>query len=252
MKRIIITTCGTSLLQSSCWDIELIKDKHFSEMKDEAEREKHELNCKTALRAARDAGVNISEKFNRLSWDTINYLRDLPAELASLRAIQMYFEETNKEKLGSDDKIVLLHSNNKDGKFCVGQMCNTLLNKNLDLLHGVDIKSWSVKGLDPLDSSGFGEALNSIWNKSIQCFPRAKDTQYIFNLTGGYKGISILLSAFAYAKGLDTKIFYLYEETEYKNISIIDFDPNTTTPGFNKFRVKNRDLIHPVHISDEK
>lgn len=252
MKRVIITTCGTSLLQSSCWDIDRIKDKHFSQMKDENEKEKHESNCKTVLKAARESGVNISEKFNRFSWDNKNYLRDLPAELASLRAIQIYFEGSIEGKLGKDDKIILLHSDNKDGKFCSGQLCNILINKYLNLLHGVDVKSWSVKGLDPLDSIGFGNALNNIWIKSIQCFPRAKDTQYIFNLTGGYKGISILLTAFAYAKGLDTKIFYLYEETEYKNISIIDFDPNTTTPGFNKFRVKNTDLRQPVHISDEK
>jgi putative CRISPR-associated protein (TIGR02619 family) len=254
MKRVIITTCGTSLLQSSCWDIGPIKDKHFSQMKDEDERQKHELKCKTVLTATREDGANISEKFNRFSWDNINYLRDLSAELASIRAIQMFFKESTEGMLGKDDIIILLHSNNKDGKFCAERLHEILTNKSLILLPEVQVKQWQVEGLDPRDSREFEKALNEIWSQSIKNFPRINEIQYIFNLTGGYKGVAILLGAFAYAKGLDAKIFYLYEESEYKNIAIIDFNPNTDTPGFNKFRVKNVDLMKTIriHIPDEK
>lgn len=253
MKRVIITTCGTSLLHSSCWDIEPIKDKHFSQLKDDDERQKHELKCKTVLTATREAGVNISEKFNRFSWNNINYLRDLPAELASIRAIQMYFEGPTQRELGKEDEIILLHSDNTDGKFCGERLLEILNNKSRILLPEVQVKQWQVEGLDPRDSSEFERALNKIWNESIKKFSRIDETQYIFNLTGGYKGVSILLGAFVYAKGLDAKIFYLYEETEYKHIAVIDFDPNTDTPGFNKFRVKNINLVqNRSHIPDEK
>lgn len=222
MKRVILTTCGTSLLKSSCWNFELIKDKHFSEIKDEVEREKHELNCKFVLTAAIDAGVNISEKFNRFSWDNRKYLRDLPAELASLRAIQMYFEGPKMEELGSDDKIILLYSDNKDGKFCAERL-HEILN-NYKLIPEVEIELWEIKGLDPKNPKGFGNALINIWKKCLVEFPIQTTTKYVFNLTAGYKGTATLLGGFSYSIGKTVNIFYLHEETAYNYISIIGFD----------------------------
>ena len=222
MKRVIITTCGTSLLQSSCWDIERIINKHFSEMKDEVEREKHEFNCKIVIKAARNAGVNFSEKFNRCSWDNRNYLRDLPAELASLRAIQMYFEGPKMEKLGSDDKIILLYSDNRDGKFCAELLHEIMIAENLIPEVGIDL--WKITGLDPKNPKGFGNALKNIWSKCLLEFPIQNTTKFVFNLTAGYKGTAVLLGGFSYRIGRIANIFYLHEETAYKYISIIGFD----------------------------
>lgn len=220
MKRVIITTCGTSLLQSSCWNYELIKDKHFSQKKDEVERGEHELKCKTVLTAARESGANISEKFNRFSWDNIDYLRDLSAELASLRAIQIYSGRKFDKELGKDDKIILLHSDNKDGKYCAEQLKQILT--GFDLLKGINIEKLSVNGLDPRDSSQFGKALLEIWKNFIE-ISENKEEKYIFNLTGGYKVTAILMGAIAYfASNVD--LFYLHEETNFEEIFIMGFD----------------------------
>jgi len=222
MKRIIITTCGTSLLKSSCWDIGPIKDKHFSQMKDEDEKQKHEFNCRTVLNAARESGVNISEKFNRFSWDNRKYLRDLPAELASLRAIQMYFEGPKMEKLGSDDKIILLYSDNKDGKSCA-ELLHEIMIEN-KLIPEVEIELWKITDLEPKNPKGFGNALKNIWNRCLLEFPIQNTTKYVFNLTAGYKGTAVMLGGFSYYIGRMANIFYLHEETAYNYISIIGFD----------------------------
>ena len=233
MKRIILTTCGTSLFQTSCWEYKNLNDKHPSQMGDKAEREKHEKLCETYLRLAKDGKEDISSSFDRTPWDNLKYLRDLPAELASLRVIRYYFEK-HGEPLGNGDKVILLHSDNEDGKYCAEMIYNVLVTKNL--LPGVNIDKWEVNGLDPTDFETFGHALQDIWQGSIQRFPRDKDTQYIFNLTGGYKGIAIILGAFAELKGLDTRIFYLYEKTNYETISIMYFDPNSDIPEFSIFK----------------
>jgi len=239
MKRVIITTCGTSLLQSNCWDIEPIKGKHFSEMEDEVEREEHKFNCKTVLKAARDAEVNFSEKFNLLSWENRNYLRDLPAELASLRAIQMYFEAPKMEKLGSDDKIILLHSDNKDGTFCAKRLHEILINNKL--IPTVEIELWEIVGLDPKNPKCFGNALKNIWSRCLLEFPIQNTTKYVFNLTAGYKGTAVLLGGFSYHIGRKANIFYLHEETAYKYISITGFDV-TKSPFEERFQASYFDL----------
>lgn len=257
MKRIILTTCGTSLLQTSCWDLDgcdgkKLNAKSLSDLDDDNKKE-YELTCRNVLTANINLPENISASFDRSSWDDLGYLSDLPAELASLRAIQECYK-SREEHLGNGDKVILLHSDNKDGKYCEKVIYN-VLNDN-DLLNGVEIDECEVKGLDPTDCEKFGDALSNIWHKSFQQFKDDDDIQYIFNLTGGYKGIAITLGAFAYFKGLDTHIFYLYEETGYKQISIMYFDPNTDTPGVSMLKIGYFDLSTgksktPTHIPDE-
>lgn len=237
MNRTILTTCGTSLFQTSCWKYKGLNDKYPSQMEDKAEREAYERKCEAWLvRLARgeDEG-DLPSSFDRTSWDNLSYLRDLPAELASLRVIKNYFEK-HGEPLGKGDKIILLHSDNDDGKYCAEMIHKVLTDEESKLLHKVEIDEWEVKGLDPTDFEEFGRALSDIWQESIQRFPRDKDTQYIFNLTGGYKGVAILLGAFAELKGLDTRIFYLYEEANYEAISVMYFDPNSDIPEFSIFK----------------
>lgn len=223
MTRTIITTCGTSLLKSSCWNLERLNEKHLSQMRDEEERRKHELKCMYILSEAKEDKADISKKFDRFSWDNLLYLRDLPAELASLRAIQIYFESRlseTKKPLGTGDKIILLHSDNDEGRFCGNMLYNILSNSNF--FPGVKIDTpWEVKGLDPRDSADFGNALLSIWRKIIKI--NGTDTKYIFNLTGGYKGISIMFGGVAYHLS-NVPIFYLHEETNFEQIFIMGFN----------------------------
>ena len=244
MTRIILTTCGTSLFQTSCWKYKDLDTKYSSQIEDMNERDKQEKLCETWLGLARDDNEDISSSFDRTPWDNSDYRRDLPAELASLRAIQVYFESLkDEEPLGKGDKVILLHSDNKDGKYCAEMIHKVLTDEEFKLLPEVEIDEWEVKGLDPADSDEFISALSSIWSGCIQQFPKKNEntTEYIFNLTGGYKGVAILLGAFAYSNGLDVSIFYLYEETNYEVISIIEFD--NTEPDKNKrFRVSSVDV----------
>ena len=229
MRRIILTTCGTSLFRTSCWKLETmdrmdrkkkLNEEHISKM-DRAERGEYELVCRNILETARKKGEDISSSFDTVSWENMTCLRYLPAELASLRAIQVYFK-SRKEPLGEGDKVILLHSDNDEGSYCAETIHKVL--KKFDLLSGVEIDTWEVKGLDPRDFGEFGSALENIWSECIQRFPQEDSTEYIFNLTGGYKGTAILLGAFAYLRGLDTRIFYLHGETNYEQISIMGFD----------------------------
>lgn len=244
MTRIILTTCGTSFFQTSCWEYKGLNAKYPSQTEDKETREEHEKLCEAYLGLARDEGEDISSYFDRVPWDELSYLRDLPAELASLRAIQVYFENReDEEPLGKGDKVILLHSDNEDGKYCAEMICKVLTDKKFNLLPEVEIDSWEVVGLDPADSDEFMGALSNIWVRCVRQFPEDGGTRYIFNLTGGYKGIAILLGAFAYLKGLDTSIFYLYEETNYEQISIM---------GFNKSEKEKRFCAGYFNIGDKK
>ena len=115
MSRTIITTCGTSLFQSSCWKYGGLNKKQPSKM-DEMDRRNYEIKCRGFLKQAMEDNDDISTGFDRFSWDNIDYLRDLPAELASVRAIQIHFSKLTS--LDKGDKIVLLHSSNEEGKYC--------------------------------------------------------------------------------------------------------------------------------------
>lgn len=225
MSRTIITTCGTSLFQSSCWSYNDLNKKQLSTL-DELDRREQEIICESNLKEARDRDNEsvVSGSFDPSSWINSEYdsecLRDMPAELASLKAIQIYLND-KKFPLGADDKVKLLHSNNKDGKFCAEILSTVLNNKAFNLLPEVSIDTWQVNGLDPLEFPEFGIALQSIWRQIIENLID-NDTKYIFNLTGGYKGVSILLGAIAYYE-TQIPIFYLHEETNFKHISIMNF-----------------------------
>ncbi|AKB40298.1 MULTISPECIES: putative CRISPR-associated protein [Methanosarcina] len=244
MPRIIITTCGTSLFKSCCWKYgELCKDS-LSEMKDEQERMGYESVCNSKLKQALNDGIDLAKEFDPSAWEDL-YLRDLPAELASLRAIQLCLEgikskpplgeddkilnsnphprlrkTENEPPLGEDDKIVLLHSDNEEGRYCAMILSNIL--KDYDLLSDVQIcEPWEVKGLDPSDLYQFEKALKHLWKDLISKFDGINE--YIFNPTGGYKALSILFGAAAYHFS-KVRVFYLHENTSYSEISEIWFD----------------------------
>jgi len=223
MSRTIITTCGTSLFQSSSWKYGGLNEKQPSQM-DETDRRKYEIKCRDFLKQAMEDDDDISTGFDRFSWDEINYLRDLPAELASVRAIQIHFSKL--KPLGKGDKIVLLHSSNEEGKYCYEMLRNVLNNEGLNLLPGVEIDTdnkWEIEGLDPINGKRFEGALHNIWEMFIELLNNEDDIEYIFNLTGGYKSVTTLLGGIAYHLS-KTQIFYLHEDTNYEDISTMFFD----------------------------
>ncbi|MCX7786008.1 MAG: hypothetical protein N2201_07320, partial [candidate division WOR-3 bacterium] len=68
-------------------------------------------------------------KFDVNTWNNKNLI-DLPAELASLRAIDLYFRQQINQPLINDDKIILLHSptygSNNEGPFCANVIHNII------------------------------------------------------------------------------------------------------------------------------
>jgi putative CRISPR-associated protein (TIGR02619 family) len=234
MPRTIITTCGTSLFKSCCWRYGDLCDNSLSEMKDELEKMAYELVCNSKLKQAFADKKELHQDFEHFAWKE-NYLRDLPAELASLRAIQLCLEDIESEQyqgeinklttstshprlrkleseppLGEDDKVILLHSDNEEGRYCAMILSKIL--KGNDLLQGVQIcDNWEVKGLDPSDIFQFGKALKNIWKEMLLKFDGCNE--FIFNLTGGYKALSILFGAAAYHFS-KVRVFYLHENTK--------------------------------------
>ncbi|OEU43543.1 hypothetical protein BGV40_03510 [Methanosarcina sp. Ant1] len=239
MPRTIITTCGTSLFKSCCWRYGGLCDNSFLGLGSEKERMDYESTCNSKLKEALEKDCDLSKEFEPFSWENLAYMKDLPAELASLKAIKIYYDNSQKGSLGNGDKVILLHSDNKEGSFCANVIYNVLKENNL--LPGIEIEKWPIIGLDPSDAERFGSALLEIWQKSITKFEENENEEYIFNLTGGYKGVGILLGAFAYINAC-AKIFYLYEETNYEKITVMSFDPNSPVPGISEFKAGYSDV----------
>lgn len=219
MPRTIITTCGTSLFKSCCWKYEGLCNDSLSEMKDKQERMEYELVCNSRLKKALEEDYDLSKEFEPFSWENLAYMRDLPAELASLKVIQLYFKKIGSP-LEKGDRVVLLHSDTDEGSFCSKILRDVLLNNNL--LQGVSVDQWKVEGLNTQKSETFGYALRSIWKNMVDT-DSEDGTEYFLNLTGGYKGLAILLSAFAYLHS-NMNIFYLHEDTNYGEIFVFGFD----------------------------
>jgi putative CRISPR-associated protein (TIGR02619 family) len=247
MSRTIITTCGTSLFQSSCWSYNGLNENQLSKIEDEQDRREHESRCEInlmeAMRLKKESEV--SNSFDKSSWEDPERLRDMPAEFASLRAIQICFENEKINKpFSKDDNVILLHSNNEDGKFCADVLYTILNNEKFNLLPEVKIDKWQVMGLDPQDSSEFGNALMSIWRQIIEKSLK-EDRKYIFNLTGGYKGVSILLGGIAYYLS-KVDIFYLHENTIFEEISIMGFNKSEEKENrfyTGSFNIKKRKFV---------
>lgn len=218
MPRTIITTCGTSLFKSCCWRYEGLCKDSISEMKDETERMGYESVCNIKLKQALNDDFDLAKEFDPSAWEDL-YLRDLPAELASLRVIQRYFEKIDRP-LGRGDRVILLHSDTEEGFFCSKNIYYTILNNNL--LNGANIVQWRIEGLNLHNSDNFGYALQSIWQDMIELHAD-NENEYFLNLTGGYKGVTILLGGFAYFRS-KVNIFYLHEDLKSEEISIFGFD----------------------------
>jgi len=97
---------------------------------------------------------------------------------------------------------------------------------NYDLLQTFNknnIDKYPVTDLDPSNFKTFGKGLRKIWDNYIDKSSR-NDTEYFFNLTGGFKATAILLGAVAFRNYQVTNIFYLHEDTKSPEICRIGFN----------------------------
>lgn len=229
MARIILTTCGTSLYNSSCWEWNNLNKKPLSAITDRRELKRQQIACEEAIIQAKnedETGVQLAAAFDIESWNAASRLRDLPAELASLKAIQMYLQNLEVDApLSNTDKLILLHSDSSneeiDGKFCADVLRETIVKWNLlNPILANNINPKEIKQLAPSYKDKFGKALINVWDYAKKL--RQDENSLILNLTGGYKALAILLGAFG-KQHKDIPMFYLHEETAYNQIFMMNF-----------------------------
>ena len=245
MPRVIITTCGTSLLTSNCWEIEIqAPDRTMKKMSEEQAildptlQKPENLEKRIRLEQTYSENINLygnnpdklAENFDMQVWDDPSKILKLPAELASLRAIINFFK-CRQQELNKQDNIVLIHSDNDDGKFCAKVLKGSLEKK---IKIGCGIQLSEVEGLDPKDATGFNKAIMRIWDECQKEITEKQNNEYIFNLTGGYKGTAIILGGLAYKLHEKARmaIFYLHETSDYENISVYHFRNKALYSGY--------------------
>jgi len=231
VSRIILTTCGTSLYTSSCW--KGLNDPPIStiSLEDQKTIRKRQSKCEGLIMDAQKedpTGETFAQSFDAVSWNNLDRLRDLPAELASLRVILESLKSKN-EGLDQEDKIILLHSDNNNGRFCAS-VIKLVLEKQLQ---GVVIKPDKINGLDPVSAQQLVDALKTTWKTYYNMLSRNSD-KFIFNLTGGYKATSLILAALSALFALsadvsssgvpDITITYLHESAPPDNLFNIYWD----------------------------
>ena len=221
-KRIILTTCGTSLLESSCWITNDNTLESISSMQNKTKWEREVMKGYWASWINGQNETNLVSTFNIDYW-TNNNLIDLPAELASLKAIKTFFKSKKDSQgithpLNQNDEIILLHSDNTEGLFC-GKVIEKLI-KDYKLLQPVNVIRQVIVNLDPSNKENFLEALKAVITYVKSLIPQ--NSNLILNLTAGYKGTAILLGGLA-GKNNNIKIFYLHEEAGYDQIFDMEF-----------------------------
>lgn len=237
MSRKILTTCGTSLLTSNCWK-GISGGPAVSQAKS-SDKEEYQRGYREYARKKREedpSGKSLADTFDVEAWKDTDRIAQLPAELASLKAICEFYKK-REEPLGTTgDEIILLHSDNEEGEYCAEALKRVI--EQGGLIPDVQINPWKIEGLDPSDGDKFGKALGNIWNdysSKIKDEIKETNSQFILNLTGGYKGTTILLGAIVYKCNRDPvnlKIFYLHEKSDYKNIVVIGFKDGEFQAGY--------------------
>lgn len=229
MPRVILTTCGTSLLTSNCWkgiSSTLAISQYAS-----PDREEHEKSYRRYIAAKMNNPTDLANDFDINVWNDTSQIAKLSAELASLRAIQKFYEARN-EGLGKGDELIILHSDADERTNCAKVVKSAL--EQFNLIPGVAIVLEEISGLDPANAYNFGKALGSIWEQWKRRISKDASSKFIFNLVGGYKGTAVLLASIAYKFHSDTdiKIFYYHEKAAYENIIVITFNNNQFKAGY--------------------
>lgn len=226
MGRTIVTTCGTSLLSSGCWSLAGIES--LVGLKDDDRIVCEGINKGVIVEQMKNnlSGETMAQAFKKSDWETLTCLQNLPAELASLRVYVEVLKQTSSITLGSGDKIVLLYSTNEEGKYCA-KVLEIVLKQ---LFSEVIISCDPIEHLDPVDFNKFGDALTTIWGnygKTINTEHNAAN-RIIFNLTGGYKAIVMVLAALCAANpAIPVSIIYLHESAPPNNLFVMNFQGTT-------------------------
>jgi putative CRISPR-associated protein (TIGR02619 family) len=223
MGRTILTTCGTSLLTTGCWSIPTEPDLKSYQGLSEEDRALQEIyNKRIISKLIVDAPNLLIKNFNMSSW-TDMIRDDLSAELASLRVLQEALHLKENITLGTGDKIILLHSTNYEGQACANVLRKLLKDK---LFPNVEIlEPEAIEDLDPADLHNFGIALKTIWGKFCN-IRLADDEKIIFNLTGGYKAILMVLSGVCALASAPVTIAYLHETAKNDGLFVMNFRGN--------------------------
>lgn len=224
MPYIIFTTCGTSLLESSCWNhtsypnIKALPARGKANNK--ADEYQNILKCRNFI----DGNKNetLATYFDMDCWNdgSPGKWGKMSAELYSLKMIFKQ-KELSKEKWNNEGhQLWLLHSQDKDNdpQWCnhEGDFCARIIEKILIEKTGLK-KNVHRKGFGNLEP-GHPEFLNSL--KNLINFvneksPKRNDSEIILNLTGGYKIMGMVLSGLtAFYAPTPSRIFYLYESSE--------------------------------------
>lgn len=223
MARLIVTTCGTSLLTSSAWD-----DKRFAgcrplaQISDRTERFRQEATCDafTDDYARTKDYQKLAKIFLKSCWDNPGELGRLPAELASLRSLDLYLGKT--APLSGQDLFRFYYADNPEGCFCADCLKEILKINNSQLLPGMAKPDFrEMRRLDPQAPEDFNRALTQLWD---DCSREIKDlintgakTELIFNLTGGYKAVGYVLAGLAALRESSISITLVYlHETSYE------------------------------------
>lgn len=223
MPYTIITTCGTSLLETSCWDhtsypnIKGLPARGKADSK--ADEYRNILECRNFI----DGNKNetLANYFYMDCWNDGNpgMWGKMSAELYSLR---MIFEQKklNEERWNNEGhQLWLLHSQDKDndpqwcnhdGNFCA-QITKKILIEEI-VLRNVNLKGFNY--LDP-DHTEFLNSLKGLTSFVNKIYRTRGNNEIILNLTGGYKIMGMVLSGLtAFYAPTPSRIFYLYESSK--------------------------------------
>ena len=237
MSKTVIATCGTSILSSSCWNLKNIKRPEGEPNDLMKKKFEHDNNMVIEKFLEGKEVRDLVKTFDLNCWTEMNSAKFMSAELASLK----FYLETDREggrgdesgrdrtPFGSEseDKLVFLHSGNKEGRRCANIIEEVIgLLKVQKLMPDVPVVLHGFDGLDPVDGTAFGNSLEQIWkfcNDILEEEIQLKN-EIVFNLTGGYKAISMVLAGLCanFTTNL-IKIVYLHETAAWKNLFIMNF-----------------------------
>ncbi len=217
MNNRIIMTVGTSLLASACWNIDGItsyeKAKNSDGKYDEHRLRSLEVKNREALWKKTEQDLLTPGVFKDEIWHDMAPLRDLPAEMATLRLLVdlINADPDQNNKLKAGDELYLLHSDNNAGSNCA-EVEKKLLRSLLPT--GLHVRNEPIANLDPADKSQLQVALKDVMEKCAAWLQPAEPMKVWLNLTGGYKATSMVISSVATRLAQPVTIVYGHESSD--------------------------------------
>ncbi|MBM4289675.1 MAG: hypothetical protein FJ135_16305 [Deltaproteobacteria bacterium] len=175
--------------------------------------------------------ADLANNFAKACWNDINLIGKLSAELASLRALEHYYEtELNPpQPLGQGDQAIFIHSNNEQGRFCAN--CIRVIFEKFELMPDVTLQFEEISDLDPQFPMEFQGALQTLWSFCLGISEEMPvNDRLIFNLTGGYKVMGLVLASLSTIAPVRPSIIYLHETTAAEQLHIYCYDDRARPP----------------------